>query len=161
MNSIYFQTYSDKRGQRLPNTVKQKFTVHSLSFCFDSVSRGRVQYWQRLFFSKQRQTNWPAQVVTCKKLSISWNYLEKSRENAGVSIIQDLKRDELQNLLKFWKESRLNKGKKNMSDTTPTLNRRLRVKPSDENDAFRTPTMKRVRNRKIVIRMIIDFGDLK
>jgi hypothetical protein len=47
-----------------------------------------------------------------------------------------------------------------MSDTTPTLNRRLRVKPSDENDAFRTPTMKRVRNRKIVIR-IYDFGDLK
>jgi len=32
-----------------------------------------------------------------------------------------------------------------MSDTTPTLNRRLRVKPSDENDAFRTPTMKRVK----------------
>ena len=48
-----------------------------------------------------------------------------------------------------------------MSDTTPTLNRRLRVKPSDENDAFRTPTMKRVRNyvfrnRKIVICTILE-----
>ena len=43
-----------------------------------------------------------------------------------------------------------------MSDTTPTLNRRLRVKPSDENDAFRTPTMKRVRNLKIVIFMAVE-----
>ena len=46
-----------------------------------------------------------------------------------------------------------------MSDTTPTLNRRLRVKPSDENDALRTPTMKRVRisyNSNLY-----DFGDLK